>query len=109
MLNENTQKLAEKIANFLQNDSGSDEFQRLQVSIEKLNERLDGIENKLDERTPNSAPRILNASHPSLEKYDVIEAIADEVIANQQSEKTCTFEPNGKPCDFCSMCSSHGF
>lgn len=110
MANENTHKLAEKIANLLKSDSASDEFNVLHTSIEKLNKRLDGIERQLSDQNSNSELPSPKSQHPSLRKYDVVEAIVDEAFANnQQTEKTCTFEPNGKPCDSCSMCSSHGF
>ena len=108
MSNENTQNLAEKIANLLQNESQGVDLSSLQSSIEKLNQRLDGIESKLDSNKTNTQVTKLNSNHPSLNKYNVIEAIVDEVF-EQAEEKTCTFEPNGKPCDHCSMCSSHGF
>jgi hypothetical protein len=109
MSKENTQNLAEKIASLLQNESQSNEFQMLQTSIKQINQRLDGIENKLSAQTLNSEHRTLNLRHPSQRKYNVIEAIVDEVFENHTQEKTCTFEPNGKPCDHCSMCNSHGF
>ena len=108
MSNENTQNLAEKIANLLHNESQGADLSSLQSSIEKLNQRLDGIENKLETKTQNSQVTSLSSNHPSLNKYNVIEAIVDEVFEKEE-EKTCTFEPNGKPCDHCSMCSSHGF
>lgn len=67
---------------------------------------------KLDDalaQNPQSEIRNPQLSHPSLEKFDVAEAIADEIFAGLQKEKACTFEPNGKPCDHCAMCSSRGF
>lgn len=106
MPNQNVQNLAEKIANLLQKESPSNDFLSLQNSIEKINQRLDNIEKNLNPKSQISNPKSI---HPSLEKYNVIEAIVDEVMANSQKEKTCTFEPNDKPCDFCSMCSSRGF
>ncbi len=109
MSGDNTQNLAEKIANLLQNETQSSEFQMLQSSIEKLNQRLDGIEKKINSDSLHSSNSTLHTSHPSQEKHNVIEAIVDKVMGNAQTEKTCTFEPNDKPCDFCSMCSSRGF
>ncbi|MGI8670638.1 MAG: hypothetical protein ACR2J3_12465 [Aridibacter sp.] len=110
MSNENTQNLAEKIANLLQNESQNSDFSSLQTSIEKINQRLDGIESKLDNQTRHSPLATRHSKkHPSQNKYNVIEAIVDEVFENIAEEKTCTFEPNGKPCDHCSMCNSHGF
>ncbi len=46
------------------------------------------------------------AQHPSLDKFNFVEDLADEII---KKEKACTFEPNDKPCDHCSMCGSLGF
>ncbi len=105
---ENTQKLAEQIASILQNASASKESRSLESSIEELNRRLAAIESKLDsnEKQPATIPQ---SAHPSLEKFDVVEAVADQIIEHYQNEKACTFEPNGKPCDHCSMCSSRGF
>lgn len=54
MSNQNTQKLAKKIANLLQNEPQSDEFNSLQMSIEKINNRLDKIESKLTSTNPKS-------------------------------------------------------
>ena len=48
MSNENTQNLASKIARLLQDESQNTDFLRIQESIEKINQRLDGIENKLN-------------------------------------------------------------
>jgi hypothetical protein len=48
-------------------------------------------------------------SHPSQERFNVNEAIVDELVEFFEKEKACSFEPNGKPCDHCSMCSSRGF
>ncbi len=109
MSNENTQNLAEKIANLLQSESQNGELSSLHASIEKINNRLEKIEVQLSSNNPK--PKIQNpkSNHPSRQKYNVVEAIVDEVFENMQEEKSCTFEPNGKPCDHCSMCNSHGF
>ncbi len=109
MSNEKTQKLAEKIANLLDNDSQASDLHSIQESIGKINDRLDSIEGKLNKNTHHLPLTTHHSNHPSLDKYDVIEAIVDEVFENQDAQKTCTFEPNGKPCDHCSMCSSRGF
>jgi hypothetical protein len=49
------------------------------------------------------------AAHPSQERFGVDEAVVSELVDFFQSEKTCTVEPGGKPCDHCAMCSSRGF
>lgn len=70
----------------------------LQENIEALNARLGKLESK---------PAI--PAHPSLDKLSIAEAIADEIFTAKGVEKACTFEPNAKPCDHCSMCNSRGF
>ena len=98
--------LAEKIAKLLESETKSSDVASLFASIEKINRRLDKLEVASN---PQSAIPIPQSNHPSLEKFDVAEAIADEIFAGLQKEKACTFEPNGKPCDHCAMCSSRGF
>ena len=100
-----SETLAEKIARLLESE-GQPDLAPLYASIEKLNHRLDKIEAASN---PQSAIRNPQLNHPSLDKLDVAEAIADEIFAGLQKEKACTFEPNGKPCDHCSMCNSRGF
>lgn len=48
-------------------------------------------------------------SHPSQERFGVEEATVAELVEFFESEKKCSVEPGGKPCDHCSMCSSRGF
>ena len=108
MENQNTQKLAERIALFLQNNEpDSDDF--LRSSLEKINARLDKIESQIT--ISDSKFQIPNSKsfHASQEKFANLEELADEIIANLQNEKACPFEPTGKPCDHCAMCSSRGF
>ena len=52
----------------------------------------------------NSAP-----DHPSQERFGIEEATVSELVEFFESEKKCSVEPGGKPCDHCSMCSSRGF
>jgi hypothetical protein len=101
-----TDPLAEKIARLIEAEMKPTDVASLFASIEKINRRLEKLE---DSRGPQSAIRDPQSIHPSLEKFDVSEAIADEIFAGLQKEKACTFEPNGKPCDHCAMCSSRGF
>lgn len=100
----NPESVAEKLARLLETQSA--DLAPLYASVEKLNHRLEKVEAALNPRPEGPAPR---STHPSLEKFDVAEAIADEIFAGLQKEKACTFEPNGKPCDHCAMCSSRGF
>lgn len=107
----NTQNLAAKIAKLLEAESGAGDLSALRDSIEKINERLDKIESKFGPSTSAISPTLASPapSHPSQDRFAVIEAVVDEVFSQYQKEKACTFEPNGKPCDHCSMCSSRGF
>ena len=107
MHSENTQTLAEKIARLLEGEASAPDLSSLQSSIENIHERLERLERS--HSAQQSAIPNFRLLHPSQEKFAVIEAVADEVFANLQKEKACTFEPNGKPCDHCSMCSSRGF
>lgn len=104
----NTKNLAAKIAKILEAESGNADLTALRHSIEKISERLDGIESKLAASAPLASVPVLS-DHPSQERFAVIEALVDEVFSQYQKEKACAFEPNGKPCDHCSMCSSRGF
>ncbi len=102
-----THDLAEKIAQILEAESQGPNLSSLQANIEKINLRLDSIESQLQPSVPAHHSSFI--LHPSTERFSVIEAFADESITNLNKEKACTFEPNGKPCDHCSMCSSRGF
>jgi hypothetical protein len=102
----NPEPLAEKIARLLESEVQSPDVALLYASIEKLNHRLEKVEATL---TPQSDIPGSRSTHASLERFDVAEAIADEIVVGLQKEKACTFEPNGKPCDHCAMCSSRGF
>lgn len=72
------------------------------AAIEKINHRLDKLENT---DVAIGDPQL---THPSLDKLNIAEAIADSIFGSQYKEKACTFEPS-KPCDHCSMCNSRGF
>ena len=98
--------LAEKIARLIESEMKPADVASLFASIEKINRRLEKLETSTNPQSQIPNPKL---NHPSLEKFDVSEAIADEIFAGIQKEKACTFEPNGKPCDHCGMCSSRGF
>lgn len=98
------QKLAEKLLKILESGSNNPDLASIFASIEKINHRLDKLESS------QQAPvQISSINHPSLEKFSIAEAIADAIFDTKSKEKACTFEPNGKPCDHCSMCNSRGF
>jgi hypothetical protein len=110
MANEQTQKLAERIAALLQeSENGADDSAFLRTSLEKINRRLDKIESQFAAQAPPPSIHVSPTAHPSQEKFVNIEELADEIIKNLQNEKACPYEPTGKPCDHCAMCSSRGF
>ena len=109
MASPETQKLADKIASLLEAEvqprAGTGDIASLYASLEKLNHRLDKLEQAFT-KGPTEPVRL--PGHPSLDKFAVAEAIADEIFAGVNKEKACQFEPD-KPCDHCSMCNSRGF
>jgi len=109
MENANTQKLAEQIAQLLQNNAKGSDDDFLRASLEKINQRLDKIESEITIQNPNSKIQNPKSLHPSQEKFLNLEELADEIINGLQAEKPCPYEPTAKPCDNCSMCNSRGF
>jgi hypothetical protein len=107
MQNEEVKNLADKIAQLITTESKKTDLSALFASIEKLNHRLDKLEQ--NSANPQSTISNLKSNHPSQDRFTVAEAIADAVFDLKSKEKACTFEPNGKPCDHCAMCSSRGF
>jgi replicative DNA helicase len=110
MENGNTQNLAEKIARLLQTETSENvDFHSLQSSLEKINQRLDSIESQINFQNLKFQISNSKSSHSSQEKFANLEELADETIHGFQMEKACPYEPTGKPCDHCAMCSSRGF
>lgn len=110
MENENTQTLAEKIASLLQVETPENaDFHSLQSSLERINRRLDRIESQVVFQNPKSEIPNPKSNHSSQEKFTNLEELADQLINNSQTEKACPYEPTGKPCDYCAMCSLRGF
>ena len=101
-----TESLAQKIAQILEAERPSADLSSIQASLDAINSRLDKLEAVNSD--PQSQIRLPQSNHPSLDKFAIAEAIADQIFASQGAEKACTFEPS-KPCDHCSMCSSRGF
>ena len=83
-------------------DIGS-ELAAMRASLSELQDRLVQIETKI------GAPRVHSPWHPSLDRFGVEEATVSELVDFFQTEKACSLEPGGKPCDHCAMCSSRGF
>ncbi len=109
MENENIQTLAEKIARLLQTETQSADIYSLRSSLEKINHRLDRIESQIAFQNPESQIPNPKSNHSSQEKFTNLEELADQLINNSTTEKACPYEPTGKPCDYCAMCSSRGF
>lgn len=97
----------------------SNDVSALRSVLEDFNRRLVQIERQLahkDSRTnfqsaysPLLQSTVLK-NHPSMEKFGVSEAsVISELVDFFESDKKCTLDPSGKPCDQCSMCSSRGF
>lgn len=72
----------------------------IKASLDALSARLSLIE--------SADQPSLQTAHPSLDKLQIAEAIADSIFSHYKKEKACQFEPD-KPCDHCSMCNSRGF
>ena len=102
----NTESLAQKISQILQDERPSADLSAVKASLDAINARLEKLE--ASQTVPHSATHSPHSNHPSLEKFAIAEAIADQIFAAKGNEKACTFEPS-KPCDHCSMCSSRGF
>ena len=108
MNQEKAGNIAEKIALLLQeNENGSGDD--LRASLEKINRRLDVIESQISFQNSKSQTPNPKSFHPSQEKFSNLEELAVEIINSMQNEKACPYEPTGKPCDHCAMCSSRGF
>lgn len=103
--------MAERIARRISGSTDLEtELTAIRGTLNEIQNRLTQIESRV------SSPRVhspwlagVNASHPSQERFGVEEATVSELVDFFQSEKNCTLEPGGKPCDHCSMCSSRGF
>jgi len=107
MQNNDAQKLAEKIAKLIGAESANTDLSSLRKSIDAIGVRLE----KLETSSLNSQPQIskLKSEHPSQDRFAIAEAIVDSLFDRDAKEKACTLEPNGRPCDHCSMCNSRGF
>jgi hypothetical protein len=103
-MNEKAKQIAERVANRL-NGNSTDEVALMRENISQLNSRIRQLESRI---VPQSAIRNPQSEHPSLEKFNVAEAVVEELVSFFEQEKSCMFEPD-KSCDKCSMCSSRGF
>ena len=102
------ESLAKKIAELLDAERPAVDLSGIEAAIKRLGDRIERLETKATE-IPHTALNTPHLSHPSVDKLSIAEAIADQIFVGEGKEKACTFEPNGRPCDHCSMCSSRGF
>jgi hypothetical protein len=113
MSSDQAKLVAERIARRMSGTTDiSSELAAVRASLTDLQNRLTQIESKVGAEAPRMhSPWLagVNASHPSQERFGVEEATVAELVDFFQTEKTCTLEPGGKPCDHCAMCSSRGF
>jgi len=101
------ERIARRVASGATSPQSSDissELAAVRATLNELQDRLVQIEAKV------SVPRVHSPwSHPSLDRFGVEEATVSELVDFFQTEKQCSIEPGGKPCDHCAMCSSRGF
>jgi hypothetical protein len=113
-------KVADRIADSLQVSESYGNYEGgwddLQARLDRMYQEMQGgaqtaatAPASFTPRTAPAAQTTAAVSHPSQERFNVNEAIVDELVEFFEKEKACSFEPNGKPCDHCSMCSSRGF
>jgi hypothetical protein len=103
-MNEKAKQIADRAAKRL-NGNSNDEVASLRENIVQLNSRIQQLESQI---IPNSAFQPQNSQHPSLDKFNVAEAVVEELVSFFEQESACIFEPD-KSCDKCSVCSSRGF
>jgi hypothetical protein len=96
---------AKQIVPTLSSEIPAGDMAAIFAALEKINHRMDKLESSMRKSMAGKT----RTKHPSTEKFSVAEAIAEEIFGRLETEKACTFEPNDRPCDHCSMCSSRGF
>lgn len=110
--NDKTKILAERLATFLveQEKSERDETKQILSAVlsrlDDMNARFERVEIEFAAHKNDSIKTTSNALHFSQEKFQIPEL--SEIRLPNSNEKACRFEPD-KPCDYCSMCSAHGF
>jgi hypothetical protein len=104
-MREKAREIAVEIVKSL-NVTSNGEASYLRENIAQLNSRIQQLESQLNLTSKFLTPIQQN---PSLEKFNIPEAVVEELAEFLQHEKACTFEPGNKPCDHCSMCGSRGF
>ena len=103
MVEDGINEMAEKNAGALRGIDAAD-INALISTIENLDKRLERIEERLADPAFDTPGKLF---HPSQARFAVNEALAPS--NGKKDEKTCSFEPNDRPCDHCSLCSARGF
>ena len=101
-----SKEVAEKVEQIVRTRAAENDMAQVLASLEKINHRLDKLEANSNPQSTIPNPKSI---HPSQERFEIAEAIADAIFTSPTNEKACAFEPSAKPCDHCSMCSSRGF
>jgi hypothetical protein len=101
-----SKEVAHKVEQIVRSRVADGDLGLILAELQRINSRLDKLESSSNLRSEISNPQLI---HPSQERFEIAEAIADAIFDGVHKEKACTFEPNAKPCDHCSMCSSRGF
>jgi hypothetical protein len=101
-----SKEVAEKVEQIVRSRSADGDLAQILTELQKINSRLEKLEANTNSKSEISDLKMI---HPSQERFEIAEAIADAIFDGVKKEKACTFEPNAKPCDHCSMCSSRGF
>lgn len=98
--------IADLIARSMTSGIPSSDLKMIRESIDEIRFRLDALE----ESVAGNKETVPGIDHPSQDRFEIAEAIVDRLFDKAGGgEKACIFEPAGKPCDHCSMCSSRGF
>lgn len=100
----NPEKFAEQIAAMIGSRRTDDEIKQ---TLESIIRRLEALENGRADDV--ARPLAVRSDHPSLQRFKSLGEIADVILERMNDQKECPYEPAGKPCDNCSMCSSRGF
>lgn len=101
-----SKEVAEKVGQIVRSKAAESDLAQILAALDKINHRLDKLESNLNPRFEIPNRQFI---HPSQERYAIPEAMADAIFDGVAKEKACMFEPKGKPCDHCAMCSSRGF
>src|ERR1044072_1600228 len=94
------ERIARRVASGSASSDVASELAAGRARLHELQTRLVQIEAKV-----GNVPRVHSPwSHPSMERFGVEEATVSELVDFFQTEKQCSMEPGGKPCDHCAMC-----